>query len=174
VAVLIAAGLLVVLTVESVEGTEMKLSGNRGALACCAAVALGGLLVSATSAQADEAAADGDMRATFAAAAFECPEKELCLYENSDGAGESYVVEIAWEGGYILPPEWADRASAYRNNLSTQYPTNTHYLYGQSNGSSCYTYRATLPPASQGSLPPEADNNANVVTNVLYGDEYCP
>jgi hypothetical protein len=42
-----------------------------------------------------------------------------------------------------------------------------NYLYDQGNGSSCYTYRATLPPASQGPLPPEADNNADLVTNVV-------
>jgi hypothetical protein len=39
---------------------------------------------------------------------------------------------------------------------------------------SCYTYRAELLPESQGPLPPAADNNADMVTNMSFGDEWCP
>jgi hypothetical protein len=148
--------------------------GVRRVLASCAAVWLAGLLVSATSAHASEKMTNGDAWAASAGAAFECPGNSLCLYDSSDGVGEPLVVVIKWAGGKDLPPEWVDRASAYRNTLSPEFPANTHYLYDRSSGSSCYTYRATLPPDSQGSLPPAADNNADMVANMSFGDEWCP
>lgn len=104
------------------------------------------------------------------AAAFECPENELCIYDSPDGVGDSHVVDIQWAGGYPLEEVgWKDRASAYRNNFTSDA---TFYLYDRHPKLECWVLRATVEPNTFGPLPPQADNNIDLVANMRFPE--CP
>jgi hypothetical protein len=99
------------------------------------------------------------------AAAFECPDVKICVFDSADGVGDSFVVNIRWAGGYDLAAKgWNDRASAYNNRVGDA----TYYLYDADPGGECWHLRATVAPNTSGALPPEADNNVDLVANLRY------
>lgn len=103
-----------------------------------------------------------------AAEPFECPEKEICTYENADGTAESFLVDIQWEGGFKLAPSgWDNRASAVHNNSDY-----TKWLYSTTPGEECWILRDTIGPHEKRAVASEADKNFDLVANTEFTE--CP
>lgn len=106
----------------------------------------------------------GAMLGTSTAAAaepYECPDTLICIFENADGTGASFPVEIRWEGGFKLAPSgWDNRASSVYNNSDY-----THWLYSTTPSGECWILRDTIGPHEKRAVASEADKNFDLVAN---------
>jgi hypothetical protein len=108
--------------------------------------------------------------AAQAAEPYDCPAKNVCVWDAADGTGESHAVEPKWAGGIDLSyVGWDTRASSIKNSL----PTATLYLYSGSD-ETCWQLHGTVAPGVGTPLPAGVDNHLDSIYMGPRTYKLCP
>lgn len=105
-----------------------------------------------------------------AAEPFECAANRICLYDEPGGAGDTFEIEIHWEGGFLLHSSgWNDRMDSVRD--TARYPL---WLYDRSADDTCWNLVDQVAVGEAKDLEPVDRNRIDLVAWVSFGSQECP